>query len=64
VDLRPGVIASETTTHGSSFRIENRLVVISRIFLHIYKVGIIYTTGVIELVMPWILRNFVPKVGP
>jgi hypothetical protein len=23
--LRPGVIASETTTHGSSFRIENLL---------------------------------------
>jgi hypothetical protein len=40
------------------------LVVISRISLRIYKVGIIYTAGVIELIMPWILRNFVPNVGP
>jgi hypothetical protein len=64
VDLRPGVIASEATAHDSSFRIENLLVVISRISFRFYKVGIIYTAGVTELVMPWTLRNFVPKVGP
>ena len=64
MDLRPGVIASEATAHDSSFRIENLLVVISRIFFRFYKVGIIYTAGVTELVMPWILRSFVPNVGP
>ena len=64
MDLRPSVIASEATAHDSSFRIENLLVVISQISFRFYKVGIIYTAGVIELVMPWTLRNFVPKVGP
>jgi hypothetical protein len=52
MNLRPCVIASKATAHDSSFRIANLYVVISLTSIRIYKVKIIYSAGITELVMP------------